>query len=255
MVSLARLSSRLQPTLLTLRLRRALIHLNPAQTVSANSSRTLAGTAALNAEPAAAPPRLRQCCGRGALHEGTPVGKVEMVGDIETCERSHSPGVGGTEVLKLSVVSSGGRCQPSSRRVRPDDGGHLPYRVRSWLFLTLRFSDHSSAALCPCSVFGISGNLPNNLLLADSFAARGLPVFMPDILNGDAVPATAMNDPDLDLDGWFARHGPDTTRPALDKVIAALRAQGVTRITAVAYCRFCSPSSFRTLPPRSVHGY
>jgi dienelactone hydrolase len=90
-------------------------------------------------------------------------------------------------------------------------------------------------------VFGISGHLPNNLLLADSFAARGLAVYMPDILNNDAVPASAMNDPTLDLDAWFARHGPETTRPAIEKVVAALRAQGVTRIAAVAYCESPDP--------------
>ena len=98
-------------------------------------------------------------------------------------------------------------------------------------------SCNADVRLCHSSVFGISGNLPNNLLLADSFAAGGLPVYMPDILNADAVPASAMNDPSLDLDGWFARHGPETTRPAIAKVVKTLREQGVTRIAAVAYCQ------------------
>lgn len=35
---------------------------------------------------------------------------------------------------------------------------------------------------------------------------------------------------------WFTRHGNDVTRPVLDKVIAALKAEGVTKIGGAGYC-------------------
>jgi hypothetical protein len=35
---------------------------------------------------------------------------------------------------------------------------------------------------------------------------------------------------------WAARHGPEVTRPAIDKVVAALRAEGVTTFGAIGYC-------------------
>jgi dienelactone hydrolase len=35
---------------------------------------------------------------------------------------------------------------------------------------------------------------------------------------------------------WLANHGSDKTRPPLDKVIAALKEQGVTKFGATGYC-------------------
>jgi dienelactone hydrolase len=36
--------------------------------------------------------------------------------------------------------------------------------------------------------------------------------------------------------GWLANHGADQTRPPLDKVIAALKAEGITKFGATGYC-------------------
>lgn len=35
---------------------------------------------------------------------------------------------------------------------------------------------------------------------------------------------------------WLAKHGPTETRPPIDKVLAALKEQGVTKIGATGYC-------------------
>ncbi|KAJ7201624.1 Alpha/Beta hydrolase protein [Mycena pura] len=85
--------------------------------------------------------------------------------------------------------------------------------------------------------FGLS--LPNNLLLADDFARNGFKCIMPDILNGDDAPADLF-EPNRtvpwDLNTWFASHGTEQTRPVIDKVVTALKAEGVTGFAATGYC-------------------
>lgn len=41
---------------------------------------------------------------------------------------------------------------------------------------------------------------------------------------------------DFNIQQWFAKHGQDKTRPLLDKVLAALKEEGVTKILATGYC-------------------
>ncbi|PPQ78496.1 hypothetical protein CVT25_011837 [Psilocybe cyanescens] len=79
----------------------------------------------------------------------------------------------------------------------------------------------------------------NNRLLADDFAENGFRTFIPDYLNGDPIPADALVDGgglNFDLDSWRPNHGPDKTRPPLDKVINALKEQGITIFGATGYC-------------------
>jgi len=83
-------------------------------------------------------------------------------------------------------------------------------------------------------VFGIE--LINAQLLADDFAQNGFKVVAMDYLNSDFIPADAMNSGTFDLMAWLARHGADKTRPVLDKVIAALKEQGVIKFGATGYC-------------------
>jgi len=82
-------------------------------------------------------------------------------------------------------------------------------------------------------VFGIE--LSNNQLLADDFARNGFKVVAIDYLNGDRIPPDAMN-ASYDFMAWLSKHGADQTRPPLDKVIAALKAEGVTKFGATGYC-------------------
>ncbi|KAJ7087618.1 dienelactone hydrolase endo-1,3,1,4-beta-D-glucanase [Mycena belliarum] len=83
-------------------------------------------------------------------------------------------------------------------------------------------------------IFGLT--LVNSQLLVDDFAKNGFKTILPDYLHGDPVPADAMIGTDFDLGKWFAGHGTADTRPLLDKVIAALKADGVTTFGAVGYC-------------------
>ncbi|KAJ7066815.1 dienelactone hydrolase endo-1,3,1,4-beta-D-glucanase [Mycena belliarum] len=83
-------------------------------------------------------------------------------------------------------------------------------------------------------VFGLP--LVNNQLLVDDFAKNGFKTILPDYLHGDPIPADAMIGTNFDIGKWFATHGTADTRPLLDKVIAALKADGVTTFGAVGYC-------------------
>ncbi|KAG2354493.1 hypothetical protein BDR07DRAFT_1366006, partial [Suillus spraguei] len=83
-------------------------------------------------------------------------------------------------------------------------------------------------------VFGIE--LINTQLLADSFAVNGFKVVAVDYFNTDSVPLSVQNSTSFDLKAWLANHGNQQTRPALDKVIAVLKEEGVTKFGATGYC-------------------
>ena len=78
-------------------------------------------------------------------------------------------------------------------------------------------------------------------LLADDFARNGFKTVMPDILNND--PIIDFNDPTFDREKWFAAHGPESWTGVVDAVVAALKAEGVTRIGTTGYC-FGGPPAF-----------
>ncbi|KAG1839669.1 dienelactone hydrolase [Suillus subluteus] len=84
-------------------------------------------------------------------------------------------------------------------------------------------------------VFGIE--LINAKLLADDFATNGFKVVAVDYFNGDSLPADIMNKPgSFNREAWLAKHGNEQTRPSLDKVIAVLKEEGVTKFGATGYC-------------------
>ncbi|KAF7354325.1 hypothetical protein MVEN_01120900 [Mycena venus] len=84
--------------------------------------------------------------------------------------------------------------------------------------------------------FGIP--LVNNKLLADGFAREGFKTVIVDYHNGDSIPVGTMHRPSqgYDLAGWLAKHTPEDSLPPLRKVIAALKAEGVTTFGATGYC-------------------
>ncbi|GAA5870601.1 hypothetical protein JCM1840_004813 [Sporobolomyces johnsonii] len=94
--------------------------------------------------------------------------------------------------------------------------------------------DKTKALLFLTDVFGLP--LPNNRLLADTFAANGIAVYAPELFNGEAIDMEAMHGGKVDIGAWLSTHGADVTRPVAEKVIAALKAQGVTRFAATGYC-------------------
>ncbi|KAG7444447.1 dienelactone hydrolase endo-1,3,1,4-beta-D-glucanase [Guyanagaster necrorhizus] len=83
--------------------------------------------------------------------------------------------------------------------------------------------------------FGIT--LPNAQLLADDFARNGFKIVMPDYFNNDPVPADFLEPGrTFDIAKWLANHSAADTRPALDRVIAALKESGITEFGATGYC-------------------
>ncbi|GLB43348.1 putative dienelactone hydrolase family protein [Lyophyllum shimeji] len=91
------------------------------------------------------------------------------------------------------------------------------------------------AVLFLTDVFG--PQLINAQLLADSFARNGFRAVVPDYLNNDPIPPDALGpNSNFDLMKWLGSHGAEKTRPALDKVVAALKEEGVTAFGATGYC-------------------
>jgi dienelactone hydrolase len=74
--------------------------------------------------------------------------------------------------------------------------------------------------------------------VADAFAKNGFKTYLPDYLNGDPISEDVLMGkvPGFTIGDWFANHGTDKTRPPLDKVINALKAQGITSFGATGYC-------------------
>ncbi|KII89766.1 hypothetical protein PLICRDRAFT_39931 [Plicaturopsis crispa FD-325 SS-3] len=86
-------------------------------------------------------------------------------------------------------------------------------------------------------VFGL--DLNNNLLLMDDFASNGYKVVGPDYVNGDPIHESWLDgllDGTRSIGPWLVNHTAAHTRPPLDAVIAALKAEGVTRFGATGYC-------------------
>ncbi|KAJ7133121.1 dienelactone hydrolase [Mycena epipterygia] len=127
-------------------------------------------------------------CIKGVTHEGTPEGKMEIIGGIQC------------------YVATPAIDYPKDKVI---------------LFIT--------------DVFGIT--LPNSQLLADDFARNGFKTVLPDYLRGDPVPPDALSPGgNFDLAKWLVTHGAVDSRPPLDNVIAALKADGVASIGAVGFC-------------------
>ncbi|KAG7087237.1 hypothetical protein E1B28_013217 [Marasmius oreades] len=86
-------------------------------------------------------------------------------------------------------------------------------------------------------VFGVQ--FVNNQLLVSDFAANGIKTVAIDYFFGDPVPADIQSPnysgPPFNREAWFGDHMP-RTRPAIDKVIEGLKAEGVTVFAATGYC-------------------
>ncbi|KAF9535069.1 alpha beta-hydrolase [Crepidotus variabilis] len=83
-------------------------------------------------------------------------------------------------------------------------------------------------------VFG--PRLINAQLLIDDFAANGFKTIGIDYFDGDGVPVAEMEAGNYDIMPWFAKHGYDKSQPYTEKVIAALKEQGITTLYASGYC-------------------
>ncbi|KDQ11033.1 hypothetical protein BOTBODRAFT_136319 [Botryobasidium botryosum FD-172 SS1] len=149
-------------------------------------------------------PGLSSCCASGYLHEGTPTGAVEKIANLN---------------VYVSKPSSGSKA-------------------KSVLFIS--------------DIFG--WDYPNARLLADEYAKAGFYVYVPDILDNDPVdskylsticpkpeeqenPALNEGKPTINLGAWAANHGDDVTRPRVDAIVSALRADPeIKKLGAVGFC-------------------
>ncbi|KAH9860728.1 hypothetical protein J1614_012060 [Plenodomus biglobosus] len=94
--------------------------------------------------------------------------------------------------------------------------------------------NYKKAVLHISDVYGIS--LLEGRLLADSIAANGYLVIMPDLYNGDVFdPASLTTDPTLTA--WRAAHPPESVDPIINTTLSYMRRElGVERIGGVGYC-------------------
>ncbi|KAF3004284.1 hypothetical protein E8E13_008498 [Curvularia kusanoi] len=77
----------------------------------------------------------------------------------------------------------------------------------------------------------------NNRLLADNLALATVPVIMPDLFSGDAVPMAMREGPALNLTDWRARHPTYEIDQVVEQTIEYMKSSlGVRRIGAVGYC-------------------
>jgi len=92
--------------------------------------------------------------------------------------------------------------------------------------------DNSKAILFLTEASGIF--IPNDQLLADSFAAAGYTVVMPDLFHGDPHP---LNDDSIDLYAWLAKHPAERVDPVVEATLKRMREEmGFSWIGAVGYC-------------------
>jgi len=83
--------------------------------------------------------------------------------------------------------------------------------------------------------FGLELN--NNKLLADDFARNGIYTVLPDIFEGDPAPEDAFSGTStFKIHEWAPKHVQGQARTVVDKVVAGLKAEGITRFGAIGYC-------------------
>lgn len=85
-------------------------------------------------------------------------------------------------------------------------------------------------------VFGIQ--LINNRLLTDDFANNGFKTVCIDLFGGEPIPENAIAGgmPEFDKEGWMKKNDPAANLHLAEKVIAALKTEGVTKFGTTGYC-------------------
>ncbi|KAI5987526.1 dienelactone hydrolase family-domain-containing protein [Pisolithus albus] len=96
--------------------------------------------------------------------------------------------------------------------------------------------DQKKALILLTDIFGVT--FPNNKLLVDDFAGKGYRTIAPDYLNGDPAPPYAWNNTEFNVGAWTRNHTPEVTRPLINKVIQALKDEGVTSFAVTGYCLY-----------------
>lgn len=95
-------------------------------------------------------------------------------------------------------------------------------------------------------------SLTSDKLLADDFARNGFKVVMPDLFVNPVPPDALDPGSDFDLGAWFGPNGPHYSEPIIRKVVASLKASGVTRIGVTGYC-YGARSAFNLAFENEIH--
>ncbi|GAA6017480.1 hypothetical protein JCM10207_008241 [Rhodosporidiobolus poonsookiae] len=112
--------------------------------------------------------------------------------------------------------------------------GSIDPSTKAYVTLPSGDYDKTKALLFLTDIFG--PELPNGQLLADSYAKNGLATYMPDMTDGEPFKKENLNFGQHKRTEWSARHGKERTRATIDRVIAQLKEQGVTKFAAIGYC-------------------
>ncbi|KAH6624168.1 Alpha/Beta hydrolase protein [Chaetomium sp. MPI-SDFR-AT-0129] len=108
-----------------------------------------------------------------------------------------------------------------------------------------------TAVLYLSDVFGLA--LPENKLLADSYARAGYLTIAPDLFAGEPAPGD-INVPGFNTTAFLAAHEPSVTDPIIASTLTYLRTElNVTRVAAPGYC-FGGRYAFRLLSPSPIEG-
>lgn len=148
------------------------------------------------------------CCLSGSVHEGTPSGRVDTVGEVQAYI-----------------------AEPESKS-----------KAQTVIFIT--------------DIFGYE--FKNTRLLADNYAKQGFYVYVPDILNGDPLPVSFLDNVEppakAHADGivdkvkntaimtatfgtWLPKHTEATTRPIVENFFKHVRTiPGTGKVGAIGFC-------------------
>lgn len=67
-------------------------------------------------------------------------------------------------------------------------------------------------------------------------------MYVPDLFEGDALPEDALNSGTFDIMSWIGKHSPDRVVGIIRGVLAALKADGITKIGAIGFCYGARPA-------------
>jgi dienelactone hydrolase len=138
--------------------------------------------------------------------------------------------------LQLTVMTSHppGPCCVNGRLLTGETKGSIQVLNGTPTYVSLPPPDRSNSKAILFLSDACGMHIPNTQLPADSFAAAGYTVFMPDLFHGDPSP---MNDPTSDVFEWLKKHPIERVDPVVEAALRYIREDGQFEwVGAVGYC-------------------
>jgi dienelactone hydrolase len=112
------------------------------------------------------------------------------------------------------------------------------YTVSTYFVYPDAGTDTNSSDTAIIFITDVLGIYLNAKLQADLFAQTlKCTIVMPDLFNGDAIPADAFEKGPVDLKPWLEKHTTETVDPVIERTIKYLREEKqIKKIGAVGYC-------------------